>query len=160
MPLLLRTVRENRWYKAPAAALLREGDVPADPVGDLTTTKNALSVWHVEPDRSNLERVVRAVAIGKAKLDSAGWVLFDSDLLGPLGIGLVEDSRGATKDEAANAWHRELVDLSGNKLVGLARKILEHGESGTVLKKRMAELVEDGVRNSELPTSVGGLLGM
>lgn len=157
MPLLLRTVRENRWYKAPAAAWLERGDVPADPIGDLATSQNALSVWLVEPDRSNLERVVRAVAIGKQKVDSAGWVIFDSDLLGPLGIGMVE-APGGTKDEAANAWHRDLVDLSGNKLIALAKTILERGESGTIPKKRIAQLIEDGIRNNELPDSLRGRL--
>ncbi|MBI4485676.1 MAG: hypothetical protein HY655_06655 [Acidobacteria bacterium] len=157
MPLLLRTVRENRWYKAPAVAWLERGDVPADPIGDLATSQNALSVWLVEPDRSNLERVVRAVAIGKQKVDSAGWVIFDSDLLGPLGIGMVE-APGGTKDEAANAWHRDLVDLSGNKLIALAKTILERGESGTIPKKRIAQLIEDGIRNNELPDSLRGRL--
>ncbi|MGH9203131.1 MAG: hypothetical protein ACRD2A_18040 [Vicinamibacterales bacterium] len=97
------------------------------------------------------------MAIGKQKVDSSGWVLFDSDLLTPLGIGVVE-APGGTKDEGANAWHRDLVDLSGNKLVALAKMILERGESGTIPKKRMARLIDDGIRNSELPASLRGRL--
>lgn len=153
MSLLLRTVRENRWYKEPAAAWLQEGDVPADPLGDLATTQNTLSVWQVEPDRSNLERVVRAVAIGKQKVADAGWVLFDSDLLEPLGIA-VKDVPGATKDAHANQWHRDLVDLSGSKLVALARAIFDHGESGTITKKRMVDLIEQGIKQHDLPQNL------
>lgn len=153
MPLLLRTVRENRWYKQPAAPWLERGDVPADPLGDLTTTQNALSVWQVESDRSNLERVVRAVAIGKQKVDSSGWVLFDSEILRSIGIGVAE-VRGGTKDEEANGWHRDLTDLSGSKLVALARAIFAHGESGTIPKKRMATLIEEGIASQQLPANL------
>jgi hypothetical protein len=58
---------------------------------------------------------------------------------------------GQTPDSGANSWHRDLVDLSGTKLVKLARLILENGESGTVLKKRLEQLVEEGIQQSELP---------
>ena len=56
--LLLRTVRQNRWLKGEAEPFLAADDVPADPVGDLLTQQNLLSVWEVAPDRSNIERIV------------------------------------------------------------------------------------------------------
>src|SRR5882672_947819 len=105
MPLLLRTVRENRWYKSEAAPWLETGDVPADPLGDLATSQNRLSVWEVADDRSNVERIVRAVAIGRDKIAAMGYVLFDSELLPAVGIR-TEVEGGGTADEAANAWHR------------------------------------------------------
>jgi len=68
MPLLLHTVRQNRWLKAEAKPWLDKGDVPADPIGDLRTNGNRLSVWELVPDRSNLERIVRAIAVGRDKV--------------------------------------------------------------------------------------------
>jgi hypothetical protein len=133
------------------------GDVPADALGDLSTSQNTLSVWEVAPDRSNLERVVRAVAIGKNKVDSAGWVLFDAELLPALNIG-VKAVPGETTDEGANSWHRDLVDLSGLKLVALAKTIFTHGESGTITKNRMVTLIEEGIQQRELPVSLRGKL--
>ena len=150
MPLLLRTVREHRWYRSEAAPWLETGDVPADPLGDLATSQNRLSVWEVAEDRSNVERIVRAVAIGREKIASMGYVLFDSELLPSAGIR-TEAKSGSTADVAANAWHRDLVELSGGKLVMLTRMILQSGESGTVLEKRLRELVEDGIRQRQLP---------
>lgn len=149
MPLLLRTVRHDRWLKEEAAPFLAVDDVPADPVCDLQTKQNLLSVFEVEQDRSNIERIVRAVAIGKQVIADTGYVVLDSDLLPAAGIE-VRDSAGGTLDKEANAWHRDLV-VSGNKLVALTKAILRNGESGIVLKVRLRELVEEGKRNGQIP---------
>lgn len=150
MAMLLRNVRENRWFKSEAAQWLRQGDVPADPLGDLATKENRLSVWEVASDRSNLERIVRALAVSRDKIADMGYVLFDSNLLTTVGIDTREES-GQTPDAGANTWHRDLIELSGNKLVTLTRLILENGESGTVLKKRLEQLVEEGIQQKQLP---------
>src|SRR5438046_1678198 len=81
MPLLLRNVKLNRWLKQTAEPYLSVNDLPADPFGDLQTTENVLSVWELAEDRSNLGRIVRAVAIGKQKIDHTGYIVFDSALL-------------------------------------------------------------------------------
>ena len=152
MPLLLHTVRQNRWLKDEAAPFLASDDVPADPIGDLKTTQNLLSVWEVTPDRSNLERVVRAVAIGRDNIGTMGYVVFDSGLLSAAGIE-IRDNPGTTLDGGANPWHRDLI-VSGNKLVALTKAILRHGESGSVLKARLRWLVEEGIRDEQLPRNL------
>jgi len=150
MPLLLRNVRENRWHKSEAAPWLATGDVPADPLGDLATKDNRLSVWEVAGDRSNVERILRALAVNRDKIADMGYVLFDSSLLVTAGIATVAES-GMTPDQGANEWHRDLTDLSGNKLVMLTKLILENCESGTMLKKRLEQLVLDGIEQKQLP---------
>jgi len=151
MPLLLHTVRQNRWLKDEARPWLENGDVPADALSDLRTSQNELSVWEVAADRSNLERIVRALVITRQDIAHTGFVLFESEWLGAIGIAVSADRPGKTPDEGANAWHRDLIDLSGNKLVALTKTILERGDSGTVLKKRLYELVEAGIREKQLP---------
>ena len=106
--------------------------MPADPLGDLRTSHNKLSVFEVE-DRSNVDRILAALAAGGMKLSSKGFVLFDSELLAEIGIE-IEASLGQTDDEKINSWHKDLINLSGHKLVKLARAILTTGESGTVLE--------------------------
>jgi hypothetical protein len=150
MPLFLRNVRQNRWHNAGAAQWLANGDVPADPLGDLATSENRLSVWEVAVDRSNVERIVRAIAVTRQKIADMGYVLFDSSVLATAGIDTVAEI-GETPDEGANNWHRDLIELSGNKLVILTKLILESGESGTILKKRLEQLVTDGVEQKQLP---------
>ena len=153
MPLLLRTVRQNRWFKAEAAPFLANNDIPADCLGDINTTGNQVSVWELEADRSNLERVVRAVAVGKNKIDNAGYIVFDSALVQAAGIE-IKNNPGTSDDTGANGWHRDLV-LTGNKMVALAKAILENGEDARqILKLRMKELVQAGIDQGELPQHV------
>jgi hypothetical protein len=81
MAKLLRKVRHNRWYKSDAQALLDIEDVPADPLGDLSTTQSKLSVFQVDDDLGNIERIARALAVGGQNIDHVGYVLFDTSLL-------------------------------------------------------------------------------
>lgn len=102
MPLLVRTVRQNRWHKQEAEPFLETGDVPADCLSDLGTTQNLLSVWELAQDKSNLERIIRAMAIGRNKLDHIGYVVFDCALLSDAEIE-VRESMGCTFDEDMNS---------------------------------------------------------
>lgn len=100
MALLLRKVKQHRWYQEPAAPFLEADDTPADPFTDLQTTENLLSVWEVHEDGSNLTRVVRAVAIGGQRIDHTGYILFDSFHLNAAGIEL-RDNEGRSDDKGA-----------------------------------------------------------
>ena len=151
MALLLRKVKQHRWYKEPAAPFLKADDVPADPFADLQTKGNLLSVWEVSEDRSNLMRVVRAIAIGGQRIDHTGYILFDSAHLEAAGIQ-IQNNQGQSDDTIANSWHRDLV-LSGKKLLALAKLLLQHGETGTITRPELADSVENGIRSGELPES-------
>lgn len=149
MPRLLRTVKHGRWIAENAEAHLAVDDVPSDPLADLTTKENLLSVWVVNEDGSNIERIVRAVGIGRQELAHIGYVVFDAASLADAGIEIIENS-GESCDHEANAWHRDLA-LSGNKVVALAKTMFRHGEIDVVLKQRMEELVKEGLNNGQLP---------
>jgi hypothetical protein len=151
MALLLRKVKTSRWFKEPAASFLEVDDVPADPFTDLQTKENVLSVWEVEKDRSNLMRVVRAIAVGCQRIDHTGYILFDSEQLVFAEIP-VQTSKGLSDDKGINDRHRDLV-LSGRKLLALAKLLMRHGETGTITKPELIESVEEGIRSGELPES-------
>src|SRR5688572_11894063 len=103
MALLLFVVKKaNRWYRDEVAERwLASGDVPADPIGDLRTTENQLSVWEVAQDRSTVHRIVTAVASGADEPSPRSYVLFDSGLLPQIGIATSDQERGKTADREA-----------------------------------------------------------
>ena len=55
--------------------------MPADPLGDLVTKENRLSVWQIDDDRSNLGDVIAALAASRDFLDTFDYALFNDELL-------------------------------------------------------------------------------
>src|SRR5471030_3015788 len=113
MVLLLRKIKQHRWYKELAKPFLEADDIPADPFGDLQTTENLLSVWEVHEDRSNLVMVVRAVAMGGQRIDHTGYILFDSVHLDAAGIEL-QQNEGRSDDKGAKVGIATSCSLARN----------------------------------------------
>jgi hypothetical protein len=124
---LLRKITKPKWYDTP---WLGPGDVPADALIDLRTQNNELSVWHIEPDATNLDDVIAALAANNTdRVANLDYVLVDEEALAQLGIKTVK-SPGASPHAHANShWHRDLVELSGSRLLALAHE----------MKRRQAE---------------------
>src|SRR5579864_636309 len=112
MPFVLRTVRQARWHKLP---WLAPHDIQADAFGDFPSTANVVSVWRIEDNRANLERVVAALAAGRL-YTHIDYAMVQESFLPKLGIEIVK-TPGDTKDPTVNSeWHLHLVDLSGLEL--------------------------------------------
>lgn len=110
MPLVLRTIRQSRWLED-SFPWLEEGDAPADPLGDLATQDNELSVWIIDDEKSNLNQVVAAMAATRGHLSNLDFALFDLRFLSELNIKIAITT-GGTPDKEVNTWHRDLVKLS------------------------------------------------
>ena len=150
MPQLLVTVKQARWRK-PSPAFVQQGDVPSDCLGDLKTTGHCLSVWVIEDDKSNLERVVTALAANRPNIDVIDYLLFDEIVISQGGFK-VRQTAGDTPDPVANAkWHRDLVDLTGRTLVELASAIHQNSPPATrCLPKKVKQLVKESVERNEV----------
>jgi len=147
--LLLRgNIDNRRWDWAEGdIPWLPAGEFPAAPLADLRTSlTSSLSVWLIEDDRSNLERVVAALTATRDHLDKYDYILFDERLIGDAGVH-AEDTGGRSLDgEANDRWHRDLVQLTSSHLVQLARLIHRHGQPDRVLEPRVKELITGAVR--------------
>ena len=144
MPFMLRKIRQARWYKVEGAWLAAD-EIPADPLSDLTTKDNQLSVWYIEDDRLNLERVIAALAASGTDVANVDYALLDHRLLSDMHIK-IDSTRGGTPDEEVNtSWHRDLVELSAGKLVTLAIAIFTHAEKQRMPKIRVHQLIAHAV---------------
>jgi hypothetical protein len=119
----MRGIRRARWYKQEIQPWLQKDEIPADPLGDLKTTGNGLSVYLIDDEKSNLGRVVCALAATRDRIQHFDYLLFDWDILLSTGI-TVKRSEGKTPDCAVNELHCDLAELSGQKLLALATDIL------------------------------------
>lgn len=146
MAFYLRKVRYQRWVEENEADWLEAGGIPADPLGDLETSNNALSVYWIDSDRSNLERVVAALAANsKYPHKPFDYLLFDASLTASLGIQVLQ-SDGDTRDQKVNAdWHYDLVKLSVSKITELLRSLWKEEELDRKYKGEILSLVRQSV---------------
>lgn len=150
MPKLLRKLNsKRRWDKCEPPSWLEEGHLKADPLADLNTSGNRLSVYHIEDDQSNLDQVITALASTRDHADKMDFALFDLQLLAGLGIKM-ESSEGNTLLDGVNACHRDLIELTGERLLALAKTIMEHGETDRCSEGKVIALILQAVDSGNL----------
>ena len=150
MPFLLRIIRKSKWYPVVNGAILSKDDFPADPLADLNTKDNRLSVWYIKDDESNLQRVATAYAASRDSLAHFEYVLFDIGLPSNMKIDLME-TKGGTKDEYVNElWHRDLDGLTALRLVDLAVELAKGARRERIPEKKIKKWVAEAVANGQI----------
>lgn len=150
MPLMLRKIRKAKWYKNDGVPWLQEGEIQGDALGDLITKSNELSIWVIDDDRSNLDRVVAALGAMGNNVDVVEYALMDFEAVGDMGI-VVKDVSGATGDSEANKrWHKNLSELTADKLLALARTIDREAERTRATDRQVARLVRSAIESGSL----------
>lgn len=158
MPTLLRVLpnRKLGWGWEDALPWLEHDDIPADPLGQITTYKNTLSVFEVNDDPSRIERVAVALAAGKQKLDDVEYIVFDQSILDEVGI-VLDNKLGKTCDPEVNDWHRDMKEVSANKLVSFAKKAVPALKPNWVLAKKIRQLLVAACRERKIELAKLGL---
>jgi hypothetical protein len=148
VPYLLRVITKSRWYRV--FDWVPPETVQADALRDLSTQNGALSVWEIDDDQSNLERVLAALAATRPSIQNIDFLLVDRQVVTDLGI-VIESNHGDTPDPQANRrWHRDLIYLTAPLLAGLAVACRLRGYSMRRLEKQVRGLIVAGVRTDEL----------
>ena len=139
----LLIVKLRNWDEPTEASWLGELDLPADPIGDLRTKENSLSVWQINKDNSNLDLVVVALATNRVKLDKFEFGLFDEAIVRSLGIHaqFPGPSFPLPHVPLANQWHRDLIHLTADKLVQLGRILFSALDKQLLLDTEVADKV-------------------
>lgn len=143
MALLLRRIRQSRWYIA------SDQPLPADPLADLNTEDNVLSLWQVQDDGSNLTDIIAAVAATRDAVANVDIALFDSGLLQGIGAG-IEARGGRTPLAAARSYHRGLVGLNAQQLIEVAEVIRRSGEIREFSRREVRYLLAAAVNTGRL----------
>src|SRR5262249_43401606 len=144
VPFILRTIRQGRWLANRSSETHEERFARAS--YDLQLSEdNKLSVWYVEHDCSNLERLITALGANRDHLNNVDYILLDDQWLSELSIQC-QQSDGNTPDQEVNTrWHHDLVGLSAEKHEALTKVLLEQGHIDRVLPKRLLALIEKAI---------------
>lgn len=123
MSRFIRKVRKAKWYTSSDVQWLGHGELQADALFDFETKHNEVSVWKLEDDNSNLERVIASLASTRDQLSNLDYAIIEQSKLDEIGIDM-KPSDGVSADEEANQkWHRDLVELTAEKIYLLARSV-------------------------------------
>ncbi|MHC5935486.1 hypothetical protein [Nostoc sp.] len=142
-------MRKNKWYKTETTVWLLPGEFQSDLLGDLATSGNKLSVYSVEHDCSNLERVIAALAANCDNIANFDYVLFEETILKDIGIKS-EQTKGETPDETVNNCHLDLIELSAFRLVDLAKQILARGKVERFSLPEVTNFLADSIQKGYL----------
>jgi hypothetical protein len=149
MPKFLRKVQyKTNWDpRGEFSKYLPHGEAPADALRDLSTRENALSVWEIDDQGENLERVLAAIASCGDHIQKIDYVIVDSKHLDDLALAR-EKKTGDTHDQHANeTWHFDLINLSASDLGRLANRMLLHGRPERVQDKTLLPLLAKSIEN-------------
>ena len=146
MPSLLRIISKQKWLAPP---WLPSEELPADPLSDLRTSENSLSVWLVS-DEESLERVIASLAAKRNKPDKFDYVLIDYDDVGELGITISQEAEETADPEIA-PLHHDLVYLTVNTVTALAHLIWERCARERLLPQQIAEMIARAVSKGRIP---------
>ena len=162
MSFILRKLdRKAAFY--PQAWLGRD-DVQADALKNLRTQGNKLSVWQVDSDRANLNRIIAALAAARDTLDKLDYALIEEQSLTGLGLQCIPERGGSFDDDANSRWHQDLRCLTGSSLLGLARLIRAQAELNRVSKADVATMIIDSIETgfidrTQIPDQLRNALG-
>lgn len=132
---------------------LRPGEVQADPLSDLAVKNGVLSIWHIEPDQSNLKSIIVAMAINRDTLQEFSYGLFDQGIINDLHLR-IESNPGTTPIDFVNNWHRDIVDLTTDKAARFVRTIFYRMERPAVLLvEDLVEMIREMIDKEQLEYS-------
>ena len=128
---------------------VEQGDLHADPLGNLRISNNALSVWDIDNEQSNLDLVLVALAANRQRIDKVEYGLFDQEIVSRLGIKVSDDNAQLAVPKA-NSFHKNLVELSVASLASLVNEMFKHLESYFKLEDEAKQLILAMARKQEL----------
>jgi len=143
VPFFLRKIGKAKWHKYTVTDPLQ-----SDALADLKTSSNTLSVWLIKDDKSNLEQVITALISSCDRFSNCDYVLIDINLVDSIGIKH-EEVEGQTPYAVANQWHRDLIDLTVDKIFNLA-KVIEPLDKGRFPEKNVKNLIREAYKNGQI----------
>jgi hypothetical protein len=151
MTLALRFINSDlNWEITPEDKMwLLDDEIPADPLSDLKTKNNTLSVYFINDDKADLTRCVSAYASARDKIVEIHCVIFDVRIVQELKIE-IHQSEGNLSDEYVNKIHRNLIQLSSQKLVNLAIRIINENETYEFTRDQVYRLIHESLEKNWL----------
>ncbi len=129
MPYFLRAIHSNiEWDNPDYRSWLQENELPSCIVRDLRADDNALSLWEISDNQSNLLDIIAAfVSMSNGIKDDFDYALLSTHYINEINfMPLRKPARTAYTN--FNHYHRDVPNLSVNQVVYFAYLLSRHGK--------------------------------
>jgi predicted Mrr-cat superfamily restriction endonuclease len=153
MPFFLRKIRKGKWYKHSGVPWLSNDDLQADALADLQTQSNRMSVYYVKDDRSNLSRVIAAMAARCDFLSNIDYALVAQELLDEIDIRAEKVPGSLPDSHVSHNWHQDLYELTASDVMSLAMFIRSKAEIERTSHSEVLNLVAHAITSNHISRS-------
>ncbi len=151
MSLVLRFIGTYMsWEKSPEDKLwLQVDEIPADPLSDLNTKNNELSIYILKNGKSDLDRFIAAFATSKSRgyVREIDYLVFEEELIDEAGLKYRQEDSKDLIDEKIKKLHWNLYQISSQKLLELAQKIFNYHEVNTLSIDQVCQIINNSIKN-------------
>lgn len=149
MPKILRKVKKAFWIKH-SFDWLESNSTQADSLNDLRTSDNTLSVWQVDDDKTNLERIIAALASNCDYISNFDYILLDMKEIERYGFSIENTEGNSSDDDLNDKYHIDIKELSARKIYELSELIYNSAEVCRLNKKKVAELIKESLNSKHI----------
>ena len=123
---------------------LPDDDIRADALKSLKSENNALSIYLFDGE-SNIDRVIAAYSAARSKVENLDYAIFSEDFLKQINITYTNNAAKGIPDTVVSSWHYDLVQLTGSKVLSLAKVIREHGKINRKSSPEVGKLINQAI---------------
>ncbi|MDE0610549.1 MAG: hypothetical protein OXH77_11665 [Anaerolineaceae bacterium] len=121
----------------------------ADALVDLKTEENKLSLFIVDDDLGNLERIAAAIAAKSTNPGNFDYVLLERQAIENLGYTEISNP-GETPDQEVNNAHIDLLIPYAHKLADLAFIFWNEGDTNRIRGKDIQKWIREGKESGQI----------
>lgn len=151
MPYFLRAINDRtKWDRELFPTWVGRDDLPSCIVKDLKADDNALSLWEIPDDETNLPQVITAIVSNRYSWkDNFDFALLKTDYIDQINFTSIS-KEGTTAYSEINSFHRNLANLSMGKLLFFAHLLCNWGDFRRIGWKELRTLLLDARKNNKL----------
>lgn len=126
---------------------LPDDDIRADALKSLKSENNALSIYLFDGE-SNIDRVIAAFSATRSKVENLDYAIFSEDFLKEINMTYTNNAAKGIPDTVVSSWHYDLVQLTGSKVLSLAKVIREHGKINRKPSPEVGKLINQAINSN------------